>query len=257
MKGYLIDRDGVLTRAGDGHPIAGSVEWMNRVIESGTPCLVASNHTTSGPEAAAEKLASVGFKIGPEHMHTPLTILTDYLKKQDPGRIMISGTDQLRSYIQNQGYEVVDGPPAETLLMGFNRQMTYEKLMVCIDVVMTHKARVIALHRNRLFKDEHGRMEPGLGAWVTALEYATNTEALIVGKPNRYYYEAALERMGTKADETVMVSDDPFSDLTGAIDAGLKTVFVTSGKYPDPDILKQLPDDMQPDMILERLGLVG
>jgi len=50
-----------------------------------------------------------------------------------------------------------------------------------------------------------------------------------------------------------MISDDPLSDLVGARKLGMKTVFVTSGKYKDKKILKSLNKRFQPDWIHESI----
>ncbi|MCD4655204.1 HAD-IIA family hydrolase [bacterium] len=253
---YLIDRDGVLTNSGDGKPITGAVTWMNRLIKSNIDCLVATNHTTSSPMATAHDLASIGYDVTLDLMHTPLSILFDYFRKKPPGKVLVSGTNQLKSYLRSQKIELVDSARAETLLMGFNREMTYDDLRLAIESVHVYGANFIALHQNRLYKTETGHFDPGLGAWVKAVEYATNVKPLIVGKPNSYYFKTALERMHTEAKNTVMISDDPFSDLTGAKIMGLKTIFVTSGKYTDKSVLDQIPAKLQPDMVYDTISQV-
>ena len=113
---------------------------------------------------------------------------------------------------------------------------------------------MVALHENHIFRNDEGRYEAGLGAWVKALEYATGVRALIIGKPNLYYYESALARLGVSAEQSVMISDDPFGDLGGAKRAGMRTFFVLSGKYPDRGILRGILEDLRPDEVLDGIG---
>ncbi len=46
------------------------------------------------------------------------------------------------------------------------------------------------------------------------------------GKPGRRGYEAAMERMGTRAGNTVFVGDQLFTDVWGAKKAGIRTFLV-------------------------------
>jgi ribonucleotide monophosphatase NagD (HAD superfamily) len=146
--------------------------------------------------------------------------------------------------------ELTDGAEADTVLLAFDRTMSYSALSVAITAVHEHGAHLIALHENRIFRDAEGRLEPGLGAWLRAIEYATGVEALVVGKPSAAYYRAALDRLGTAAQETTMISDDPFGDLAGAKALGMRTVFVLSGKYADPGILASPALAARPDQVV-------
>ena len=58
-----------------------------------------------------------------------------------------------------------------------------------------------------------------------------------------------MREFNVEAEYCFMISDDPLSDLAGAKRLGMKTVFVTSGKYKDKEILKSLSEDAQPDWV--------
>lgn len=97
------------------------------------------------------------------------------------------------------------------------------------------------------------RQGPALdaGAFVAALEYASETPAVLVGKPNRAYFETALEDMGLPASQVVMVGDDVHTDIVGAQAVGTKTLLVKTGKYV-LDAERPLP--VQPDGILDSIA---
>ncbi len=247
--GFLIDRDGVLLHAKDGAAIPGAIQWMQKLIRQRIPYLIATNHTTSSPEDAALELQVAGFSIHPEKMHTPITILFEYFQRQPPGRIWARGTPKFLAFLASNGYQLTREPDADVVLLGFDQTMDYQAVSDAIEAIVNHDASFIALHENRLYKNADGKMEPGLGAWVRAIEYATGIAATIIGKPSPEYYRRALERLGISAESAVMISDDPLGDLAGAKSVGIRTVFVTSGKYPQR-ILEQLPSELQPDIIL-------
>lgn len=251
---YLIDRDGVLTASAENRPLPGAVDWLKRLRVSGIPFLIATNHTLSSPEEAAQGMAETGFPVAESDFHTPLTIVMEYLKDRDPGRVLVLGTSALKRFFLSKGLELTEEPQAGTVLMGFCRTMDHRKLSCAVEAIHTYGARLIALHENHIFRNDEGRYEAGLGAWVKALEVATGVRALIVGKPSAYYFESALARLGVSAERAVMISDDPFGDLGGAKRAGMRTVCVMSGKYPDRNVLSDIPEDQRPDEVFGGIG---
>ena len=66
------------------------------------------------------------------------------------------------------------------------------------------------------------------GFWVAGLEYVTGRQAIVTGKPNRHAYLTAVARLGLVAEAhscIAFVSDDVVTDLKGAKDVGLTTVY--------------------------------
>jgi ribonucleotide monophosphatase NagD (HAD superfamily) len=70
-----------------------------------------------------------------------------------------------------------------------------------------------------------------VGAYSAALEYACGREAVVVGKPAREFFTAALAELGSDPERTLMVGDDVEADVGGAMDAGLRGILVRTGKY--------------------------
>ena len=74
-----------------------------------------------------------------------------------------------------------------------------------------------------------------------------------MGKPSIDFYRSVLRRLGTKPENSLMISDDPLSDLIGAKKLKIKTAFVLSGKY-DKSILKSLDKMNKPDYVCESIA---
>lgn len=49
-------------------------------------------------------------------------------------------------------------------------------------------------------------------------------------KPERAIFELTVQRLGVKLSETVFVGDNPIADIQGAKDAGLYSVYISSGE---------------------------
>jgi ribonucleotide monophosphatase NagD (HAD superfamily) len=91
-------------------------------------------------------------------------------------------------------------------------------------------AILVAMQRNQRWSDGID-WHVDNGFWVAGLEYVTGKQAVVTGKPHRTAYQSALARLGLAVhapSNTFFVSDDVASDLRGAKDAGLKTVYFGS-----------------------------
>lgn len=58
------------------------------------------------------------------------------------------------------------------------------------------------------------------GAYTSALEYACDIKARVMGKPSKEFYSIAIESLKLKPEDIVMIGDDINSDVGGAQKAG-------------------------------------
>lgn len=63
-----------------------------------------------------------------------------------------------------------------------------------------------------------------------------------VEKPRREIFDEALRLAGIPADRAVMVGNDPVSDVRGAFEAGVDSVFVARKDLEAPEATYVLPD---------------
>lgn len=84
--------------------------------------------------------------------------------------------------------------------------------------------------RNRYFK-AHDGLSLDVGPFTAALEYATGTQAIILGKPAPSVFQLAAKTLNLDPEQVVMVGDDVLGDVGGAQQAGCRGVLVRTGKY--------------------------
>jgi HAD superfamily hydrolase (TIGR01458 family) len=111
-------------------------------------------------------------------------------------------------------------------------------------------ADLYCLHRNRWWQTKHGPMLDA-GAFVAGLEYAAQTEAIVLGKPTPAYFQAACDALDADPDRTWMIGDDLETDVLGAQRLGMRTVLVRTGKFR-PDTVER--SGAQPDGIVSSLA---
>ena len=70
----------------------------------------------------------------------------------------------------------------------------------------------------------------------------------VIGKPNRAYFELALDDLGLPAADVAMIGDDVHTDINGGHAAGLKTILVKTGRYAFDDLSSI---DCRPDWTLD------
>jgi HAD superfamily hydrolase (TIGR01458 family) len=111
-------------------------------------------------------------------------------------------------------------------------------------------ASFYCLHKNRWWQTSRGPMLDG-GAFVAGLEYATEVEATVVGKPSATYFAAALDALGAEPELTWLVTDDLEADVRGAQLFGMRTALVRTGKFRP----EQLDDNtVVPDAVVSSIA---
>lgn len=91
-------------------------------------------------------------------------------------------------------------------------------------------AELIALHKNRFWQTPAG-LKADIGFFVAGVEYVCSKTALIMGKPNRDFFNLVLQDAGVAAQNALMIGDDIDSDVGGAQAVGIQGALVKTGKY--------------------------
>lgn len=246
---YLIDIEGTIVKDKSFAPIEGAIDWINSFDSSPHEFVLVSNNTTHKPEGLLSLLKNRGFDLQPDNLITCMSAALNWLKNKGIINCFVIGSAQLKEYLNENGIKTPSNDRVEAVLVGLDTSLDYQKLKIAVNALVKNNAAFLALHANRLYKDEKGELSPSVGTVVKALEYSSQRRAEVFGKPNSKIFREALRRFKVKPENCIMISDDPLSDLVGAKRLRMKTVFVTSGKYKDEKILKTLNKRFQPDWI--------
>jgi HAD superfamily hydrolase (TIGR01458 family) len=143
------------------------------------------------------------------------------------------------------GFEITADKPEAVVVGDMGTDFTFEGLNKAFRAVKSG-AELVALQKNRFWQTKDG-LAMDTGAFAAALEYATETEAALIGKPNRAYFEIALKDIGISPSQVAMIGDDIHTDILGAQAVGLRTILVRTGKYP---FGTQTHAGVQPDWVI-------
>jgi HAD superfamily hydrolase (TIGR01450 family) len=254
VQGLLLDVEGVLVADKRYRPVAGAPEFVARMRRQQLPMRLITNNTTDAPPALLAKLRDAGFDFAPHELYTCTTAAVRYLRREGAARCLVVGSEALRGLLAEAGLHPLDHSRVDAVVVGLDTRLTYERLRLACEAILDHGARFVALHRNRLFPDDQGRRSPSVGPIVAALVEATRQQPVVVGKPSAEFYAPALADLDLPSDRVLVVSDDPFSDLVGALWMGMRAAFVMSGKYTDPDVLKGFDSHEQPNVVVPAIA---
>ena len=95
-------------------------------------------------------------------------------------------------------------------------------------------AELVAIHKGRYYSRGDG-LALGPGPFVSALEFASGTKSVVLGKPEKTFFFSALEGLNVEPHECIMIGDDVRDDVEGALKAGFQGILVRTGKYRSGD----------------------
>jgi len=221
----LIDLDGVLYI--EDEPIDGAVAAVQLLRTGGIRLRFVTNTTAHSRSRTLDKLHRLGFSVADRELITPAVLAVQHCKDRGYRRVMLVMNDEVkRDFAELEETET----GAEAVIVGdLGPAFGYDVLNRAFRGVMGG-AELIALQKNRYWLRADG-LSLDVGPFVAALEYATNSEAYVVGKPARGFFELVLEDLAVPADAAAMVGDDIESDIGGALGAALAAILVRTGKF--------------------------
>ena len=89
------------------------------------------------------------------------------------------------------------------------------------------------------------------GAFISGLEYATQTSAHIIGKPSKSFFDLAIKNLKIGDDKIAMVGDDLYNDIEGANNLGFFSILVKTGKYKEGIVKKS---KIKPNLIINSIA---
>src|SRR5919201_4300254 len=248
MAAILLDVDGVFHVSRE--PIAGGAEAVRRLRADGHRLRFVTNNTTRPRTTLVEELRGIGLELDDDELQTtPRAAAAALAGRRVLALTMYAIVGEL------EGVELV-GEDAEAVLLGgadetpeTNLVFSYMNLARAFHELEAG-AELYCLHRNRWWQTKQGPLLDA-GAFVAGLEYAADTEAIVLGKPSTAYFEAELAALDADATLTWMVGDDIESDVAGAQAHGMKTVLVRTGKFR-PDAVER--GNVRPDAIVSSIA---
>ena len=244
LRSLIIDMDGVLYRLNT--PVAGAAEFLQFLRRSGRRFLLVTNNSTLTVAQYVAKLAGMGIAAGEDDILTSAEATAQYLASVAPPgtRVYVIGEHGIRVALEKRGFVLADDTDVAYVVAALDRQLTYDKLKTAA-LAIRAGARFIGTNPDRTLPTEAGLI-PGARAIQAALEVATGTPPLIIGKPEPAMLQLALQKLRAEPETTAIIGDGLETDIPGGHRLGLTTILVLTGVTTPEQLARSA---LQPDLV--------
>jgi 4-nitrophenyl phosphatase len=111
--------------------------------------------------------------------------------------------------------------------MGIDRNITFQKAAEAT-LLVRRGIPFYVTNTDKTFPTPRGEI-PGAGSWISIITTATDVQPIVAGKPFPFLMNLSLEKLGTKAEETLVVGDRLETDIAAGQAVGCPTALVLSG----------------------------
>lgn len=245
---FLLDMDGTFY-LGD-RLLEGSLDFLQRLRETGRQALFLTNNSSKSAEVYVQKLQRMGVTEPFLSVYTSGQATGRYVLAHCAGkRAFLLGNRQLRMELEAMGVAIDDENP-DYVIVGFDTTLDYASMTRVCDLVRAGLPYV-ATHPDFNCPTESGFI-PDIGAIMAFIEASTGRKAdVIIGKPHQGIVEGALELVGRSAAECAMVGDRLYTDIATGVNFGMTAILVLSGEAGMDDVATS---PVKPHLIFDRLS---
>jgi NagD protein len=244
---WLTDMDGVLVHEED--PIEGATEFIEALQASGKKFLVLTNNSIYTPRDLRARLLGSGIDVPEKAIWTSALATADFLDDQRPhGTAYVVGEAGLTTALHDIGYVMTDRDP-DYVVLGETRTYSFEAITRAIRLIDAG-ARFIATNPDPSGPSAAGKL-PATGSVAALISTATGRKPYFIGKPNPLMMRSALNRLEAHSETTIMIGDRMDTDIISGLEAGLRTVLVTTGSTR-PDQVDTFP--YRPTRVVESIA---
>lgn len=225
LKGILLDLDGVVYRGDELLPGAKQLFSLSREIN--VRIVAVTNHSGHRAHRIAEKLYDLGIVMPPERIVTSGWVAARHISSLNPSAsIFLVGDESLEQEMAGFGLKFEGSP--DFVVVGFCYTISRALLEEAVNHLLGG-ARLVATNRDRLLPTPRGLI-PECGPLVAYLESASGQSAMVVGKPYPQIMDAAFARLLAEPKYTMIVGDNPETDIAAGKTAGITTVLIDSDR---------------------------
>jgi HAD superfamily hydrolase (TIGR01458 family) len=245
VRALLLDLDGVIVVAGEAVP--GAPEAIATLEARGFPYRIVTNTSAVSRATLARWAGKIGAPIPASRFQSALSASAAWTARHFPGAplyVLASGDAQSEfagQRLLTHEEAGTRGASAAAVVIGDSpEEVTFDNMNRAFRLVRAG-AVLVGMHQNPWWLTPEG---PTLdsGAFVAGLEFATETRARIIGKPHPEFFSVAITDLRREVGrdlaraDIAMVGDDLRSDIRAAQRAGLRGIFVLTGKHGTADI---------------------
>ena len=228
---YILDLDGTLYRGSE--PLPRAHETVQTLESSGAQIRYLTNNSGQTRHFYAEKLQRMGFDARPEWIYSSAIGAAKICNQEKLSPAFYVGDPGLRQTLEEYNVPVINAEhesaqPAKAVVAGICRTFTYGWLNAALQQILCG-AKFIATNTDVTYPIEGGRVEPGAGAIVSAIQTASGVAPRVIGKPEPLLIRMIMRDAGISPAEVLVVGDRYETDILAGINAGVDTHLVLTG----------------------------
>ena len=241
---FLIDFDGVLNLYGKPAPHA--KEFLEFLENNKIPSFILSNSTLKTSRDVMDFLRSHSLSFNIPAM-TAADAALRYVENNYE-RVSVFCIDNVKKEFE----KLIDDDNPQAVVVGDMVDGWSVEILNEIFLKVHKGADVVAMHMNRYWSPEENKFVLDAGSFISAIEYATEKKAILIGKPSLIYFQTALEMLSHPKDSPfIMLGDDIELDILPVQEMGSRAILILTGKTKLP-----LPSAITPDFVCEDLNQV-
>lgn len=253
FKGFIFDLDGTVYLSDKLIPGADKVIGLLR--EKGKKVVFLSNKPIQTREDYASKLTRLGIPTRPVEVINSSLVMTNYLKKIAPNaKIFVVGEVPFIEELRGAGFTITDEPKEiEYVVVAFDRTFDYRKLNISFQAIKLG-AHFVATNPDRTCPVEGGEI-PDCAGMIAAIEAVTQKKVeVIVGKPSPLMIQAAMDAMGLRPEECILIGDRLETDIRMGKESGIATGIVLTGVTTEQTLKEIKHTSVQPDFVFQSIA---
>ena len=248
--GYIFDLDGTIYLGEKLIPGAG--ETIERLKSLSKKIIYLSNKPLQTREDYAAKLTRLGIPTRAEEVINSSLVMARWLSGESPGAtIYVIGEAPLIQELVRAGFRISEkAGEIQYVIASFDRTFDYRKLNIALQAIK-RGAHFVATNPDRTCPVEGGEI-PDCAAMIGAVEGTTGKKVeTVVGKPSDIMIRVAVDYMGLRPQDCVLVGDRLETDMVMGKKAGMAAALVLTG-VTTRESLKN--SDIQPDYVWESVA---
>lgn len=226
IRGLLFDLDGTLYRGSE--PVEGAPEAVAKCRELGYRIHFFTNNSGISHSNLVGKLAKMGFAPDPVEVFAIGPMTLEFCISSGFKRVFVVGEPDLVQGFETAGIHCESPLKADAVVAGICRGFTYEICNQAMQALM-NGAEFIATNQDSSYPLENGKLQPGAGAIIAAIQTASGKAPTILGKPKPWAIEQILGAAQLEAQQMLVIGDRLDSDIAAADAAGCPSVLVRTG----------------------------
>lgn len=236
----LFDLDGVIYLGP--HAVEGIPEALEELRSRGTHLGFVTNNAARTPATVADHLTALGIRAGADDVvnSTQATLRMLGGDLAAGSRILAVGSDALREQLRGAGYVVVSShtQSPDAVVQGYDPKLSWPLVEeACLAVQFG--TPWYATNPDMTRPTDRG-IVPGLGSQIAIVRACVDVDPHIAGKPFRPLLDETVLRIGS--ERPIFVGDRTDTDILGANNVGMDSLFVFTGAHGKADLASAAPE---------------